>query len=1395
MRLLFRQGIVRYPYSGNVQDFLQANGNAVTLNGANGRTEVTFAHRSTNYLHTENTTVTNAWTGFSSGNTYWLYWDINLKTGTRTFGSTQIQPTFGPTEPQSPQAGLHWFDTTKTTMFVYQSGTWTEVARVFAAKYEFDGTTFTSMSAGLSNLPFAGSQVGITNVNNLTGRIVFDNSGSVIRRENGELFTTEDQFFTTGSSVTPTRLESNVHTAKATEGIGAYNIVKYVGDGKIALAAYDDTESTVLAIVPQGITNGDVGSVILQGVVTNPNWNWSDSQIGAQLWVKENGQLTTTDPHISDGVTYSTKRVPIARILSKTEIIFEQGLGGVGKRGPQGPAGSVDAVNASQSEKGFVFLTQDPANPNLPLAVGDNDPRMTDSRPPESHTHDSNEINVSSYGTISAGDLQNVVQQIEDKKVKKAGDTMTGFLTLSGDPTNDLHATTKRYVDGLVSGLLWIDPIHYVNLISDSVSTPPASPNVSDVYIVPTGATGAWSGLDGKIVIWDGDSWTTDVHNSGLLSSHSVGARFGIAMETATSPSGTFAGKKNQIAILDDPSTPTWSFYTPVDLNAVLVNNIEDEHHAFHQYAYNGTDSKWVEIAGTSMTDVVTGRTQVKADKTVTVGTGGDYSTINEAIDDLVTTYYPGYINSGYTVEVQILSGHTVAEQILVDAIDLSWITITSADAIVSVDNTALTIDFNSGQYLDDIRGEVILAPLFGVKNGGSGPVIGAVFDVQLTGTLPEGKNGVTVIGAGSSQHVLQNCGVIRSHYGAYVAYGGMLSADNGNFSQSERYNILANFGGYVSARNATLNNSQYDSNVYVDGSIAHVSGADCSNAGHYGIEVYNGSVVNAQGANASGASSGGVYADASTVNFNSGNANDTTPQGIVCIEAHNGAIVQAYNTILTNAELSAEANSGSIITVFNANFTGTTNDVIGRNGIIYGYGSGESTIIASGVLGQGLSGGDTQAPNKITPDGIVIENDQPLLALNSDTAAVLTAGYGYTPHTLTDSATIAVDLNQSNFFDLTLTGDGHTISFPTLISGQTRGVFTIYVIVDPATAVGSPPSPLTLSLDTGYTLHSGDNTDLIPGKMYEFTCTIRRTNKIDVDIREVGDVGRTLLQVGSSLSMTQNAPRLASFTSTLIAAIPDYLQQQLTTYEWDGTSWSSIGNPLSLGGPGSFTSMCFWAMENTVLVAHSGLDTVTLYHWDGTSWSAQASVVVNNMGSNSAITIAPPVGGFVLADSNSQEIRNYSYTGSGFVQIAGVTDISPDSFPSLDFVVYEAEEHIAYVDSNAQILKMMKIVNIETNAWEVVGNPLDLSGDFSSGSITVRSTGEQNGTVMVTSTGDNELRQYQWDGTDWNHIATLPVNVEHDGDFRAIDAGVIASLGLVNLDTLETYEIGLDAI
>ena len=52
--------------------------------------------------------------------------------------------------------------------------------------------------------------------------------------------------------------------------------------------------------------------------------------------------------------------------------------------------------------------------------------------------------------------------------VKKTGDSMTGFLTLHADPTNLLHASTKRYVDNSVNNLRTYSDATFVTINANS---------------------------------------------------------------------------------------------------------------------------------------------------------------------------------------------------------------------------------------------------------------------------------------------------------------------------------------------------------------------------------------------------------------------------------------------------------------------------------------------------------------------------------------------------------------------------------------------------------------------------------------------------------------------------------------------------------------------------------------------------------------------------------------------------------------------------------------------------------------------------------------------------------------------------------------------------------------
>lgn len=128
MKVSFRQGIVRHQTDGaNNPLFLQASGSTVTLYVSPDPTIFTVTNGMAEYLYTEPTTVTSAWAGpFSPGSDYWLYWDLSLTTGLRTFGHTIFEPIEQSDAPSTPAVDQHWFNTTDRKMYVWQGNSWSE---------------------------------------------------------------------------------------------------------------------------------------------------------------------------------------------------------------------------------------------------------------------------------------------------------------------------------------------------------------------------------------------------------------------------------------------------------------------------------------------------------------------------------------------------------------------------------------------------------------------------------------------------------------------------------------------------------------------------------------------------------------------------------------------------------------------------------------------------------------------------------------------------------------------------------------------------------------------------------------------------------------------------------------------------------------------------------------------------------------------------------------------------------------------------------------------------------------------------------------------------------------------------------------------------------------------
>jgi hypothetical protein len=261
---------------------------------------------------------------------------------------------------------------------------------------------------------------------------------------------------------------------------------------------------------------------------------------------------------------------------------------------------------------------------------------------------------------------------------------------------------------------------------------------------------------------------------------------------------------------------------------------------------------------------------------TVTVGTGGDYPTINAALEYL-SKLQPVYASAGITATINLLTGFTMAEQVLVRGLDLGWITITGEDAETTIDNTALTTNFTTADYGFDSY------PAFGVSKGGVLPRINQLFRFDVA-NVGDSKHGIMAAGAGSSADVLPGAGVNDAGtFGISASRGSTINAPSANASGAGSIGIHAYRASTINAYAANASGAGDNGIFASSGSTIIAEGANASGAGNNGIYATRGSTINAGGANASSAGNYGIYAD-----------NGST----ISADAATGTLSQAINTV-----------------------------------------------------------------------------------------------------------------------------------------------------------------------------------------------------------------------------------------------------------------------------------------------------------------------------------------------------------------------------------------------------------------------------------------------------------------------------------------------------------------
>lgn len=472
-RLTFRQGIYKHQKDNlNNQWFLIVSGGYVTLNVSPDPTIISFVHGTSDYLYTESTTVPNAWGPFTAtpGLERWLYWDLNLVDGLRTFGFTTHEPVEQSTAPAAPAVGKMWFNTTQNKWFEWNGASWVNKVRVFACKLD---AALTPWSMSISAPLFTGTQVGLTTVS-YPGALAFDATGAPIKKGNGQFFTTEDKFTTGVSSAALLRVGNIIVSAQAQQPLAAYNVVQFSDFNKCIPATPVNQGIKVFGIIEEDATTGEVVNFITEGVIYNDDWDWlvAGASVNDPIYINFTGQLTRF-PVIPN-------QLPVGSIIDRQRILFA-------------PKVVVSGSGSGSSPTTFLELTDTPAdytgNANAFARVNSTADGIT-------FFPDPGYITSVSWGDI-AGSLtaQTDLQTALNGKVSLSGSTMspgadlvfnggevTGLPTVPSDPSS---AASKAYVDSVATGHSWKNAVRVATTGPGTLSTSfAAGQTIDDVVLV-----------------------------------------------------------------------------------------------------------------------------------------------------------------------------------------------------------------------------------------------------------------------------------------------------------------------------------------------------------------------------------------------------------------------------------------------------------------------------------------------------------------------------------------------------------------------------------------------------------------------------------------------------------------------------------------------------------------------------------------------------------------------------------------------------------------------------------------------------------------------------------------------------------------------------------------------
>ena len=258
------------------------------------------------------------------------------------------------------------------------------------------------------------------------------------------------------------------------------------------------------------------------------------------------------------------------------------------------------------------------------------------------------------------------------------------------------------------------------------------------------------------------------------------------------------------------------------------------------------TEDNFFSTNVSDLSDNILANRFISTNTTYTVGTGGDFSTISEALTH-AQKFKPS-LTEKPTITINLLSGFVVEEQVIVDGIDLSHVTITGEDPTTTIQKESLT------QQIRDIyphkdtsfgRGNQSFA--FLAINGAKFPLIDQLFDMDTSGAETFPVNGFFAYD-NSIITFTSNSGCTNAKdYGAYAYHNSTILAQETTFDECGTGGIRADRLSFAEFTQGSANDcGTFGVNAHELSSINALD-AECVRAGSFGIFAQSQSKIFAQ--------------------------------------------------------------------------------------------------------------------------------------------------------------------------------------------------------------------------------------------------------------------------------------------------------------------------------------------------------------------------------------------------------------------------------------------------------------------------------------------------------------------------------------------------------------------